>query len=512
MTREEVISQMRFLTSLYDQDSSFSTNERNQLAQLAAMAGFTPEEAQQYSDGMVPPQFYANFLESGGGLPIEQAPAQAPSDLTITPVGGAPTGGPGTIANSPVNPNPQPPSIFPNPIQTIDFQQPSPVNPPVNTPTLPPLENLGNTFADNFGNNPGALGFSDLNPLVSGADNVTQTAIPEFLKPFLAQGVDSSQGALTSLTQLLARDNALTSPFNSLQEQAQQQALGVASGAGGFLPAAQNTLMEIADSGDIMEIFNKGRSLLENPMGLSGLNDFASGGFGNPTAMNTLESTARGDFLFGSPAFDEAVQASIRATRPNIQSGFALQGGQGAVGSGLAQAAIQEAASDAFARQFGAERDRMLGASGSLNNFDLNSNAQRLGALNSMVGAQQNAGGVLTGMANADRSRQFQAAQLLPQFGLLGSQITGGVGDARQSQEERTKLGQVQAMQNLLNSSFGQINPNSLFGNINSVQTSSNPLLGAIGGALGGNEVGSLFGGAGGMIGAGIGGLLGAFG
>lgn len=397
---------------------------------------------------------------------------------------------------------PAPPPVTPAPVTPV------PVSQPTNT-TLPPIENLGNTFANNFGNNPGALGFSDLNPSVTGADNVTQVAIPELLKPMLAQGVDSSQGALTSLTQLLARDNALTSPFNSLQEQAQQQALNFAGGAGGFLPAAQDTLMEFADSGDIMEIFNKSRSLLENPMGLSGLNDFASGGFGNPIANNTLEATARGDFLFGSPAFDEAVQASIRATRPNIQSGFALQGGQGAVGSGLAQAAIQEAASDAFARQFGAERDRMLGASGSLNNFNLNSNAQRLGALNSMIGAQQNAGGILSQVANADRSRQLQATQLLPQFGLLGSQITGGVGDARQQQEERTKLGQVQAMQNLLNSSFGQINPNSLFGNINSVQTSSNGAAGALGGAMQGAQMGSMFGPWGTAIGAIGGGLLG---
>jgi hypothetical protein len=47
-------------------------------------------------------------------------------------------------------------------------------------------------------------------------------------------------------------------------------------------------------------------------------------------------------------------------------------------------------------------------------------------------------------------------------------------------------------MQNLLGSSFGNVNPNSMFGNINSVQQTGNSLLGGLGGALAGSELGGL--------------------
>lgn len=406
-------------------------------------------------------------------------------------------------------------------LYTPPVAAPSPINPPtVNTPppvtpqttSLPPIENLGNTFQGNFGNNPGGLGFQDLDPIVGGADSVQRTAIPELLKPFIAQGVDSSQGALTSLTQLLARDNALTSPFNSLQNQSQQMALDYALDPNGYLAQSQGALSEIADSTDIVNMFNEGRDLLKNPLGLQGLQNFSAFDAFNPTAQNTLEQTAAGNFLYGNPGFDAAVNASIAQASPYIKSQFALQGGSGGLSGGLSDAAIAEATANVFAREFGNERNRQIGAANSLNNFGLAANQQNLGALGSLVGAQQNAGNSMVNAANQDRSRQLAALGMLPQYGLLNSDIVGQVGGARQAQEERTKLGQIQAMQSLLSNSFGQINPNSLFGNINSVQQSSNPLLGAIGGALGGNEVGSIFGAAGGPWGAAIGGLLGALG
>jgi len=483
------------------------------LSQLAASAGF-----------QIPVDEINQFISSNslsGGLPGIGSPEDTyqvasnqntgSSNLAITGTGAPPTGTATTTPIGPTNPNGAPPlNPLPPGFQTLNIGQPAQT--PGVTQGLPPIENLGNTFANLFGNNPGALGFSDLNPLVTGAENTTQTAIPEFLKPFLAQSVDASQGAMAGLTQLLARDNALTSPFNFLQEQAQQQALGVAGGAGGFIPQAQDAFREIADSTDIVEMFNEGRELLKNPQGFSGLQQFgATGPQMNTAAQNALEQTAGGNFLYGNPGFDAAVQASIAQAMPNINSGFALQGGAGALSGGLRDSAIAEVTANAFAREFGNERNRQLGAANALNDFGLSSGGQQLSALNSLVGAQQNAGNTIAGIANADRSRQLQAAAALPQLGLLNSQITGQVGDARQAQEERTKLGQVQAMQNLLNSSFGNINPNALFGNINSVQSSSNTGLSALGGAMAGNSLaGSL--GVGGPWGAIAGGLLGAFG
>ncbi len=479
---------------------------------------------------------------------------------------------------------------------TLPAAAPTPSNPsgaipvsttPTPTPPLPPQENLGNTSEGDFGSDPGARGFSDKNPAITGADNVTQTAIPELLKPFLAQSVDASQGAMTGLTRLLARDNALTSPLNDLQIQAQLQALGIASGEGGFLTQAQNVFKEIADPEDIIKVFNDGTQLMANPNGTAriegmvdnpfynatannALESIASGTSGNQSAMNTLQSisngmpanqsainalqsTADGNFLYGGQGFNEAVQASIRQALPNIDSNFALQGGAGAVSGGLRDAAVAEVTADAFARQFSNERANQLGAANQLNNFGLNSNNQRLDAANqlnnfglnndsqrisaanqlnnfglntqqqrlggasTLAGLQQNAGAALIDTANNDRRLQFQAAAALPQMGLLNSSIMGQIGASRQQQEERTKLGQVQAMQQLLNSSFGNINPNALFGNINSVQQNNNSVLSGLGGALAGSEIGglfegSLFGLGGGQLGAIAGGLLGAFG
>lgn len=364
-----------------------------------------------------------------------------------------------------------------NNISSPPIQQQPTQGSPVDGLSLPPIENLGNTFEGNFGNNPGALGFSDLNPLVTSAENTVQTAIPEFLKPFLAQSVDASQGAMTSLTQLLARDNALTSPFNNLQNQSQQMVLDVAQGEGGFIPQAQSVLSEIADGSDIFDTFNQGSDLLTNSSGRS-----------------ALQQTADGDFLFGNPGFDAAVQAAIAQAMPHIGSNIALQGGAGALSGSAKDTALVEAATNAFAREFGNERNRQIGAA------------------NSLVGADQFAGNTLANIANADRTRQFAAASQLPQVGLLGSELIGSVGDARQAQEERTKLGQANAMQQLLSSAFGNVNPNALFGNINSVQSNSNTAGGILGGALAGAELGGMFPGIGKGLGAIGGGLLGAFG
>jgi hypothetical protein len=67
-------------------------------------------------------------------------------------------------------------------------------------------------------------------------------------------------------------------------------------------------------------------------------------------------------------------------------------------------------------------------------------------------------------------------------------------------------------MQNLLTGSFGAINPNSLFGNIQSVTTNQNRGLSGLGGALAGAQLGTMVPGLGPGVGALAGGLLGAFG
>jgi hypothetical protein len=193
-----------------------------------------------------------------------------------------------------------------------------------------------------------------------GDQTVTQKVeIPSFLKPFITQSANVGQGALTSLQQQLPPGASLVAPQNATQQQAMSQATAVANGAGGFIPTAQNELLK----------------------------------------------TAQGGYLSGSPAFDQAVQASIRAAQPSILSSF---GAAGRGVSGLGQAAIQQAASDAFA-----------------------------------------------GLYDSERSRQLNAAQALPGIGLAGSGILSDIGAQQQSQLQREILGPVDAQQQLLSAALG---------------------------------------------------------
>src|SRR5690606_9906587 len=64
-----------------------------------------------------------------------------------------------------------------------------------------------------------------------------------------------------------------------------------------------------------------------------------------PMAQKALQDSAAGSHMYGTPGFDEAVQASIRAAQPVIASTFS-NAGSGGLKSGLAQIGMQQAASD----------------------------------------------------------------------------------------------------------------------------------------------------------------------
>lgn len=242
-----------------------------------------------------------------------------------------------------------------------------------------------------------------------GGGTVTQQAtIPNELKPLVRQQANTSADALARLTARLrpaAGADALVAPFNANQLAAQQQAINVAGGAGGFIPTAQQGLL----------------------------------------------STAQGDFLFGNPAFDEAVQASIRAAQPNILSTFGRSGG---TPGGLAQTAIQQAASDSFANLF-----------------------------------------------NQERARQQQAQQLLPGIALTPSSILELVGGQQQQQTLAERLAPIEAQSILLNAAGqGGINLSGLIGQTQQTRNQgigalSSGLLGALGGAQIGAGLSSGFGG-----------------
>jgi|TARA_B100000925_G_scaffold287582_1_gene267113 hypothetical protein len=402
-----------------------------------------------------------------------------------------------------------------------------------------------------FNNNPGALGFNDLNPIITGSDNVTQTAIPEFLKPILADAANVQQGALQSYLTLLSQDNALLSPFNQNQNAALAMQADLArNDPNNFLGTTQNVLQEAALGEEVNPLFNRGRTLLESQ---DILGDLRNMGRSNPLEIvrgemdslagiargdnnisgvgrSALERTAQGDFLYGGEGFNAALDAATRAAMPGINSRFALGGGSGAVDGGLAQTARTQAVADAFARQYGQERanqlaagnqllsdqnrrtSQQIAAGGQLGTLALGNTAQMQNALNTALRGSQNAGTALANAANQERARQLNAALRLPQVGLLNSQILGSVGDRQQAQETARRQANAQAMQNLLTGSFGAINPNSLFGNIQSVTTNQNRGLSGLGGALAGAQLGTMVPGLGPGVGALAGGLLGAFG
>lgn len=237
--------------------------------------------------------------------------------------------------------------------------------------------------------------------LSSGDKTTTATRtvnIPDILKPLVNTQTGLNADALTRLMSLLAPGNEgrLVAPFDPLQTEGQNAAVDIARGGGGFIPAAQEGLL----------------------------------------------ATARGDNLYGSPGFNAAVDASIRAARPYILSNFGHAGGRP---GGLANVAIQQSASDAFARLFDTERNRQ------------------------------------------------QAAQLaLPGAGLLPSDILTNIGGARQQQTQREQLSPIEAINILLDASrAGGINLNALLGSTaTSTQEGIGPLAGGLLGALGGAQTG----------------------
>lgn len=346
----------------------------------------------------------------------------------------------------------------------------------------------------------------------------TAPQIPDFLQGFVNQSAGISEGALASLADQMSQPNALVTPFNSLQQQSQDMAVNVANGAGGFIPAAQNVMMDAATGGAAQQVGGQAVNRLNNFGGRGALSGFANNPFQlNSASSNVLNSTANGDFMFGNPGFNAAVDAAIRKVQPTIASTFS-SGGSGRLNSGLAKTAMTQAASDAFAGLFDSERNRQMSAANQLGNFQLAGNNQQIGAANSLANSDITSGSVLGSLANSERNRQMSAAQQLPQLGLLNSQIIGGVGDLQQSQNEREKLGSVQQMQTLLNAAFGG-NPMALMGQTQSQPLHRNGLAGALGGVLGmdalagsgvlGKGAAKFLGGPLGLIG---GGLLGAFG
>lgn len=114
-------------------------------------------------------------------------------------------------------------------------------------------------------------------------------------------------------------------------------------------------------------------------------------GFGPLNQANQLaEQTLRGDYLYGGPGFDAAVDAAYRKAKPRIDSQFGLAGGHN---SGLADEAMAGAIGDAFAQQYNQERQRQMQMAGMAPGLDQARyfDTGQLGAVGAQRQAQQQA-------------------------------------------------------------------------------------------------------------------------
>lgn len=366
----------------------------------------------------------------------------------------------------------------------------------------------------------------------------TQTEIPAFLRPLLERGSAAGSASIDQLVNSLLDPNAsIVSPFNETQNRALSLGLDRAMGAGGYFPTAQDELLSTARGRGIDSFIGSdtlsglgsfgGTGFLPSPS-LDVFTEMARGGQLPSAATNTLsratgssaipveardaagrvlnaellpgtdtlERTANGDFLFGGPGFDQAVEAAVRSATPGIVSTFGRSGVGGAT-SGLAQEAVGRAAIDAFASQYGTERGRQLqaadalaglglsrnqqqlSAAGLLGDLGLSDRAQQIGAadrLGSLGLAEGNlrlgAGGALADVANAERSRelsslgllaglsegervrQLQAAGALPSLAFQDVDALFGLGDRMQAQSQRELTGPIQQYQMLLDAAL----------------------------------------------------------
>lgn len=321
-----------------------------------------------------------------------------------------------------------------------------------------------------------------------------QRQIPDFLQGTIRQGANVSEQALSGLQQELSGQGPqLVQPFTPSQIQGQEQTLQLAglSPSRELLKRGQNVISSFANPQH--RLFDEAGNIIDR-LGREGQIP--------EQTQQTLEQSAQGDFLFGGDAFNEAVDASIRQAQPQIASTFASQGGRGAVGSGLAQTAMQQAASDAFARQFSQERDRQQAAAGQLGQLGLEQ--QRMNLQGPMA---------LGDLLNRERGRQLEAAGELPQQALLGPELLQEIGGRRQQQQQRELREPVEIQRMLLSQGLNSLRAPQGFLGQQTTQPidQGSPAMSGLGGALAGAQLGSVVPGLGtavGAVGGGLAGLL----
>ena len=149
-------------------------------------------------------------------------------------------------------------------------------------------------------------------------------------------------------------------------------------------------------------------------------------------SFKALNRAAVGHDLYGGRGFNQAVDAAVRQAMPHINSTF---GAAGRSGSGLAQTAIAQAATDAFAGHYANERANQMSAAGTLANIGAstynNERARQLAAIPQLqaLNDKRTQNLLTAGGIREDRQRE-QLMEPFTRFNLVTDPIIRAIGGA----------------------------------------------------------------------------------
>lgn len=232
-----------------------------------------------------------------------------------------------------------------------------------------------------------------------GQTNTVQKSDPwSGQQPYLTQGYQQVQSAFTdpkNFPQFYPGSTVV--PFSPETNLALQMQESRAINGSPIQDAGTNQLTSTLSGDYLSQVGN----LYDNPMQ-------------SLTNSNVIAPTLNGDYLYGGPGFNAAYQAAANKIIPQVDSQFNQAG---RLHSGLADTAKTQALSDAFASQYGQERQNQL-------------NAAQL--------AQQGTQTFLNSVNN-ERDNQIRSMLFAPQMANLDYQNIGALAQVGAQKEDQSQ-------------------------------------------------------------------------
>lgn len=342
------------------------------------------------------------------------------------------------------------------------------------------------------------------------------------MTPWAGLGVDDRNA---QAMQALGGDPTQLAAMYGLDPTQLQQSIvsGVAAPASATLQAQQQAL-GLAGQGT-SPLFGQASGVVGDVLGGGGLQGQASDYYQNTLAGQTtpaseLERMARGGYLGSNPQLDAMYQAASRPVieqfraevLPGINSSFSSVGRNGspahqfAVGDravGALGRSLTDMSANLYGQNYENERNRQQAATSQLGNLYANA----AGGLGQAGGQQMAAALSVPSLWQGERAAELGNLGLL---GSVGAQQTGTAAQLAGAASQGYQGINMAPWQQLgvYSDLIGGM-PSSAMSGLSGPGTSTNPMMGAAGGALGGAAMGSMFGpwgaAAGGIIGGGLG-------